>query len=538
MIQNVKSLLALFIPTLWSLANAAAPLPNIVMIVADDLRYDELGCTGHPINQTPVLDSLAKQGALFHRFYATSSWCTPSRVTLMTGQWHSATAVGTGKDKRALSREQWAATLPMALKRAGYTTAMIGKINVPGARQSQIDYYCGGDDTALGFYPKEFAKNGRLFDGAKSDTQLEVLAEAAEDFLGIDDGFYRRSTEGMKKFLGRRDPQRPFFLYLATELPHGTGTRTMERRLTDDPLYRDAYRDQTVQMHLVPGYTPPSQVKAPKLPLNVFTPDFPPTAYAYVKTPELMREQLVRNAQTITGMDRLVGRLRDHLKQLGQLENTIFLFTSDQGILYGEWGYPGKCLLYENSIRSPLIIHDPRPGGARGVRIDKLCVMPDLAPTILNLCGIDSPKIMQGRSLVPLMRGDSTAWRSDFFAECQMNAQGYPIMQAVRGERWKYIRYWPTNYPEKPDYRAILNLGLEGPPPIFEELYDLQADPTEQTNLAPDPAHAAKLARQRQRINELQLQALARDPSAPLPCGTAHESKDEERAFYEASQIQ
>lgn len=533
--------------------HAATPYPNVVMIVADDLRYDELGCTGHPINQTPVLDSLAKQGALFHRFYATSSWCTPSRVTLMTGQWHSATAVGTGKDKRVLSREQWAATLPMVLKRAGYATAMIGKINVPGARQSQVDYYCGGDDTALGFYPKEFAKNGRLFDGAKSDTQLEVLAEAAEDFLGIDDGFYQRSTEGMRKFLGRRDRQRPFFLYLATELPHGTGTRTMERRPTDDPLYRDAYRDQVAQMHLVPGYTPP-EVKTPKLPLKVFTPDFPPTAYACVKTPELMREQLVRNAQTITGMDRLVGRLRDHLKQLGQLENTIFLFTSDQGILYGEWGYPGKCLLYENSIRAPLIIHDPRPDSARGVQIDKLCVMPDLAPTILELCGVKvasalaesssevrlkpQPLSMQGRSLVPLMRGESKDWRTDFFAECQMNAQGYPIMQAVRSERWKYIRHWPTKYPEKPDYRAILNLGLEGPPPIFEELYDLQADPTEQTNLANDPAHAAEIARHRQRINELQRQALARDPSAPLPCGTAQQWKEDEMAFYQASEIQ
>ena len=180
--------------------------------------------------------------------------------------------------------------------------------------------------------------------------------------------------------------------------------------------------------------------------------------------------------------------------------------------------------------------------------------MPDLAPTILELCGVKvasasaesssemrlKPQLlsMQGRSLVPLMRGESKDWRTDFFAECQMNAQGYPIMQAVRGERWKYIRYWPTKYPEKPDYRAILNLGLEGPPPVFEELYDLQADPTEQTNLANDPAHAAELARHRQRINELQRQALARDPSAPLPCGTAQQWKEDEMAFYQASEIQ
>lgn len=523
---------------LCGFAIAAQPRPNVVMIVADDLRYDELGCTGHPINQTPTLDRLARDGVLFHRAYATSSWCTPSRVTLMTGQWHSATAVGTGKDRRALSQEQWAQTLPMLLKRAGYFTGLIGKINVPGVRQSQVDYYCGGDDTAIGFYPKEFAKNGRLFDGAKANTQLEVLAEVAEDFLGTDDGFFQRSAEGMKKFLGRRDTSKPFLLYLATELPHGTGTRTMEQRPTDDPLYRDAYRDQKDKMPLVPGYIARAEIKTPKLPTDLYTPDRSLVGYAYIETPEKMREQLVRNAQTITGMDRLVKRLREQLEKLGQLDNTIFLFTSDQGILYGEWGYPGKCLLYENSIRIPLIIHDPRPGGARDTQVhDKLTVIPDVVPTILELCRIKAPSAMQGRSLVPLMRGETKDWRIDFFAECQMNAQGYPIMQAVRGERWKYIRHWPTKYPEKPDYRAILNLGLEGPPAIFEELYDLVTDPTEQMNLAQAAGHSAQLETMRRRINDLQREALARPLDAPLPCGAAVQWKEDERALYEASQI-
>jgi arylsulfatase A-like enzyme len=531
--------LGLCLLSFCDLAIAAPPRPNVVMIVADDLRYDELGCTGHPVNQTPTLDKLAQEGVLFHRAYATSSWCTPSRVTLMTGKWHSTTAVGTGKDKRALSREQWAETLPMVLKRAGYFTGLIGKINVPGARQSEVDYYCGGDDTAMGFYPKEFAKNGRLFDGAKMHTQLEVLAEVAEDFLGIDDGFYQRSTDGMKNFLGRRDTTKPFLLYLATEVPHGTGTRTMEQRPADAPLYRDTYRDQKDKLPLVPGYVARADLKTPKLPLDLYTPDRSLVGYAYIETPEKMREQLVRNAQTITGMDRLVARLREHLHKLGQLDNTIFLFTSDQGILYGEWGYPGKCLLYENSLRIPLIIHDPRPGAAHGVQVsDKLVVIPDLAPTILDLCGIEAPKSMQGRSLVPLMHGVAQDWRGDFFAECQINAQGYPIMQGVRSQRWKYIRHWPTRYPEKPDYRTILNLGLEGPPPVLEELYDLQNDPAEQTNLATTAAHLTELETMRRRINELQREALARPLDAPLPCGTAVQWKNEQKAFYEASQIQ
>lgn len=102
------------------------------------------------------------------------------------------------------------------LRRNGYATVLIGKINVPGARASEVDYYCGGDDTALGLYPKEFAKNGRLFAGARADTQLEVLAEVVDDFLGLDSGFSDRSAPELRPFLRRREKGKPFFLYIAT----------------------------------------------------------------------------------------------------------------------------------------------------------------------------------------------------------------------------------------------------------------------------------------------------------------------------------
>lgn len=514
-------------------ATAAPRRPNIVFIVTDDQRYDELGVTGHPVIKTPNIDRMAREGVLFRSFYATSTWCTPSRVNLMTGQWERNHAVAGGANNRALSREQWNDTLPMVLKHAGYFTGLIGKVNVPGVRQSEVDYYCGSDDTALGFYPKEFKTGAVLFKGAKVDTQIEVLGEAAEDFLGTDTGFYERSLPAMQRYLGRRPKDKPFLLYLAVEVPHGTGTRTMEQRPTDDELYRTAYRDQLAQMPLVPGYVARKEVKAPKLPKEIYS-GVQSESYNHRFTPELLREQQVRNCQTITGVDRLIGRLQQKLAALGQLDNTIFVFTSDQGIMYGEWGYGGKCLLYEPAIHSPLIIYDPRPGAQRGRQIsEQMAVMPDVAPTLLEMCGLKPPARMQGRSLVPRMRGKKVAWREDIFLECLMLSQDYPLVQGVRGKRWKYMRYWPIR-PVPADYREVLNLGLQGEPPAYEELYDLQNDPTEQRNLATDSQHRAQMRRMQKRVNELLRESLGRKPEAPLPSIPRTEWQSEMKDFYQA----
>ncbi len=517
-------------------AASVATRPNIVFIITDDQRYDELGMTGHPIIKTPNIDKLAREGVLFRSFYATSAWCTPSRVNLMTGQWERNHSVAGGASGRALSREQWADTLPMVLKRAGYFTGLIGKVNVPGVRQTDVDYYCGSDDTALGFYPREFKTGSALFKGAKVDTQIEVLGEVAEDFLGTDDGFYQRSLPAMQKYLGRRPKDKPFLLYLAVEVPHGTGTRTMEQRPTDDALYRTAYRDQIEQMPLVPGYVARKDVKAPKLPKEIYS-GVQSESYNHRFTPELLREQQVRNCQTITGVDRLIGRLRQKLSELGVLDNTIFVFTSDQGIMYGEWGYGGKCLLYEPAIHSPLIIYDPRPGAPRGRQIsEQMAVMPDLAPTILDLCGLTPPPRMQGRSLVLLMQGKKVSWREDIFLECLMLSQDYPLVQGVRGKRWKYMRYWPIR-PVPADYREILNLGLQGEKPDYEELYDLQNDPTEQRNLAADPQYRARMEQMRKRVNELLRESLGRKPEALLPSITRQAWQSEMKDYYQALEI-
>ncbi len=509
---------------------AAAKRPNLVFLLTDDQRYDELGCTGHPVIRTPNIDRIAREGVMFERYFVTTASCLPNCTTLVTGQWERCHTVG-WRGGRALSARQWANTFPMVLRRAGYFTGLIGKANIHGLRHSDLDYFCGTDRTALRFYPKEVPRN--MFRGAQSSTQIEVIGEVARDFLGSDHGFYERSARSLREFFGRRPKDKPFFLYLCFNVPHSGGTLSMQQRPTDDALYRTAYRDEMNQMPVVPNYVAHKDVRTPKLPLSVYSGRQIET-YAYSKTPEALREQQVRICQTVNGVDRLLGEVRRQLDQLGLAGNTIIIYSSDHGIMRGEWGYGGKTLLYEPCIHVPLIVYDPRASALRGRRIsDELVVSPDVAPTILDLCGIAPPPAMQGRSAVPLMRGEPVRWRDDFFCECNMLMQDYPLVQGVRGKRWKYMRYWPFR-PTPEDYREILNIGIAGEAPIYEELYDLSEDPLENRNLAGEGRHAERLRAMRRRCVQLLSESLGRAPGDPLPSIPVAQWRGDMKAFYDA----
>lgn len=504
---------ALAAPLTWALADlraADAPKqpPNVVFILADDQRADELRCAGHPLMRTPNIDRLAREGALFENSFVSSASCMPNRTNLLTGQWERRHAVG-WNSASALSPKQWADTLPMVLKRNGYTTAYLGKNHTPGLRHWDFDYYYGNRLGHLGFYPKAAQP---IFSNADSDTQPEILGEGAENFLETDRHFVGRAGDHAAVFLRERTKDRPFFLHVCFNVPHSAGTRLMQQRPSDDELYRTAYRDVESRMPLPPGYIAEADVGAPKLPLNIYS-GKQISSYDYRRAPEALREQRVRICQTVAGIDRVVGQIMARLEGIGQADNTIFVYSADNGILHGEHGYGGKCLLYDPSIRVPLLILDPRlPAAQRGRRLKELVVSQDVAPTILDLCGIPAPASMQGRSLRPLLRGEAVRWRPDFFCESLILLQDYPLIQGVRSADWKYIRYWP-NRKTPEDYRELLNLGLCGESPAYEELFHLAADPLEQTNLASDPQHAPRLEAMRIRCVEL-LRETRGDPEA------------------------
>jgi arylsulfatase A-like enzyme len=200
-------------------------------------------------------------------------------------------------------------------------------------------------------------------------------------------------------------------------------------------------------------------------------------------TPEMFQRVTKDYYRLITGLDREVGRIALALRERKLADDTVIVFTSDNGYFLGERGMADKWLPYEESIRVPLIAFDPRlPQPARGRKVDAPALNVDLAPTLLDLAGLPMPDGMQGRSLVPLLKEGKAppGWRTDFFYEHLTLPKIIPPAEGVRTERWKYFRWVDAD-------------------PVVEELYDLRADPLEEHNLAASPAHAKTLRELRDR---------------------------------------
>ncbi|NWK55043.1 sulfatase-like hydrolase/transferase [Verrucomicrobiaceae bacterium N1E253] len=477
--------------------------PNVVLILADDMRLDYLACMGmNQIVQTPNLDKLATKGTLFTHGFVTSAACTPSRASIMSGQYERRHGVTFGSDS-AMTEKAFSQTYPMLLKQAGYYCGYIGKNHVPigsskrgtgyksGHMDSQFDFWYGGHGH-LGFYPKQRHK---IFRHAKADTQIEILQQGTDQFFAHNPEFAKTQS-----FLQSRPKNRPFSLQVNFNLPHGAGTGSMKLKPSDPALYRSAYRDQIHAMPQPDTYIAKKDIRVPRIPRHVYNGKYI-SQYNYVQTPNTLRERQVRTCQTVTGIDQLVGKLMATLEKQGIADNTIIIFTSDHGLQHGEHGLGGKVLLYEESLHIPLIVYDPRIKKDRAPRVEQLALSVDLAPTILDLAGLPIPEIMQGRSLKPLLQGDSHSWRQDFFCENMFMGQNYPRMEAVRSSEWKYIRY----FDKKKDQHHILSLvaSIRGEKPIYEELFNLKVDSGETHNLAPNPKYQSTLEKYRQRCDQL-----------------------------------
>ena len=482
-----------------------ASRPNVIVVLADDMRVGYTGHEGHPLIETPHLDRLAADGTVFTNAFATSAVCTPSRTSLLGGEWERRHGVNFNSDS-AMSNEAWARTYPMLLKDAGYYVGYIGKNHTPlgknedgvigydsGVMDSSFDYWYAGHKH-LGFYPKD-KKQHAIFANAKADTQVEIMEEGMENFFTPDKAF----QEGYN-FLDSRPQDQPFALLLNFNVPHGSSTGTMELRDSDPALYRTTYRDQVDRIELAPTYIAEEDIVTPKIPHSVYNGEYIKT-YNYVKNPDDMREREIRTIQTVSGIDKLLGKLLGKLEGQGVADNTVIVFTSDHGLLHGEHGLGGKTLLYEPSVSIPLVVYDPRTAETRAPESDALVALVDVAPTLLELTGVPVPPEMQGESLTPLLQGEDSGWRDAMFLENNMTIQNYPRMEGVRTHQWKYIRYFDKAKDQ--EYADMLVASINGEEPVYEELYDLASDPLEQHNLVSDPAHAEVLDRLRKRNTEL-----------------------------------
>lgn len=436
----------------WRVASAAKP--NVVFFLTDDQRWDALGCAGNRIIKTPEMDRLAAEGTLFSNAFVTSSICAASRASIFTGayeRFHHCN-FNTGILQRPLLEKSY----PLLLRQAGYYTGFIGKYGV-GDGKRDIE---GREvfDRWFGFYGQ-----GAYFPKEHPGKHLtEVMAEQAREFLA------------------GAPADRPFCLQVSFKAPHsGKGYLGYE----PEPALGELYADVAIP------YPPtarqeyfdalPEFLRASNARTNYWQQRY--------GTPEQYQAVMKDYYRLITGADRAIGRIRAELARRGLAENTVIVFLSDNGDMTGDYMLGGKQLLYDASLRVPLIVYDPRVAqSARGQKRTELALNIDIAPTLLDLAGATQPLTMQGRSLMPLVRGQQAPWREDFFCEnnFRQRDQDYPMIEGVRTTQWKYVRY--------PEMK-----------PVYEQLFQLDHDPLEVHDLARDPVFAAKLSELRQRCAEL-----------------------------------
>ena len=442
-------LVALFLLASALAAAASEPRPlNIVLLYADDWRFDTLGVAGHPVVKTPNLDRLAASGVRFTQAAVTTSICGVSRATLFTGQWMSRH----GNPAFAMFKTPWADTYPGRLRAHGYSVAHVGKWH-------------------NGTFPAEQFDFGRSYMGEHwirrpNGPRVHVTQQNENDAL---------------EFLRTRDARRPFSLMVSFFAPHAEDGHPLQ--YLPQPSSYDWYNDVTIP--LPPTATddafrrlPPFIAKDANEGRNRWRWRF--------DTPGKYQEMMKNYYRLVSEVDAACGRILEELERQGLLDSTLVIFTSDNGYFHGEHGLADKWYPHQESIRVPLIVRDPRlPVAQRGTTRDAFALNVDLAPTILAAAGLTAPSGMQGSDLAPLyLTAAKPEWRTEFFYEHATirNLDFIPASEALVRRHEKYF-YWP-------DFQ-------------YEQLFDLASDPHEQQDLARDPAQSARLAALRARFNEL-----------------------------------
>jgi len=526
-------------PGILAAAKTPAPAtkkPNIIFILTDDQRADSVGFMGNQLVKTPNLDRLGAEGHIFNQAFVTSAICTPSRASYMLGQYERRHGINFNSGS-SMSPEAWAKSYPVILRKNGYFTGYVGKNHLPigekgystGLIDKSFDYWYAGHHHIF-FYSKE---RHEIFNNAQENTQIEIVTEGALAFLEPDsnEAFFEKAVN----FLDKRPKDQPFCLSIALNLPHGAGANDMKQRPSDDELYRIAYREYQDTLPLPPHYIANSDIDEPKLPSNVLLTQLRQKGYDYVNTSETIRERNIREMQAITGIDRMIGKLRDQLAALDIADNTVIIYASDHGILNGEHGLGGKSLCYETCMQIPLIIHDPRlPLNQRGKRINDLVLSIDVAPTILSLAGIDKEDTMQGSDISRIFAGSDENWREYAFGEnLWSNIFGNPRCETVRSAEYRYIRYFKNDNLEirqrtpkemlyvvtdemREAYHQSLTSTINGEEPVYEELFHIATDKYEAKNLIDDPAHADALDELRIQCKQLVAEAKGEIDAAPL----------------------
>lgn len=425
---------------------------NLVFILSDDHRFDMMSCQGHPWLQTPCMDRLAAKGALFENAFVTTSLCSPSRASILTGQYVHAHGV----NDNGTPLPPQLATFPQELQRLGYRTAFVGKWHMGGSS----DEPRSGFDRWVSFRGQGTYNDPTInFDGERRQVKgytTDILTEEATKFIG-------------------QNRLNPFALYLSHKAVHGP--------FTPADRHKDLYTDEKIPWPESIANTEENYRGKPDW-LRRQRHSF----HGIEREARLPEDRYRNYARAVMAVDESVGRVYDTLDENGLLNDTLFVYMGDNGFMWGDHGLVDKRAMYEPSIRVPMIAHCPDlfEGGRR---VQGLALNIDICPTLLDAAGARIPPSVHGRSLLSLING-AADWRREFVYEYfwERSFPQTPTVVGLRSDHYSFMRY-----------HGIWDLY---------ELYDIRKDPSQMNNLLGHVRTRTEGGRLSRRIEDPELKKL------------------------------
>lgn len=523
--MNLKSELILILVVLGSITGCqpkdqtVEERPNIIFLMADDQRADAFGFRGNKHIITPNLDKLAADGVTFDNAYHVVPICQPSRASVMTGQYLSTHKAGFDRPTNyIITKDEFEASYPVQLKNSGYYTGFIGKFGfaVGGKEKVKND----GFENQSEYMPSQYFDVWNGFPGQGSYYSQENKFNGFENKRGAKHLTEFMGDQAIDFFRSAQHSDKPFALSVSFKAPHAPfnsaekfrkkyENTVIPRMVNDGPEYYndlpEVVKEKSRNAQWYFGRTEKYYGKSVD-----YRQDW------HIEVDSIYQEFIKNYYALITGVDDVVGRIRSELKRLGIADNTVIIYTSDNGFFAGSKQLMGKALLYEESAKAPMIAYDPRlPNDKQIKQVKALISHVDIAPTLLDIAGLENPDFYPGKSIMPLVYSEKEKIHDAVYGENNFdnfyplpseveNVEEYESIRSryVRTTEYKYIRYHQNN-------------------PVTEELYKINEDPLEKNNVINDEDYSEIAKRLRARLNTFENSVVGGSKEQALPSSNA-----------------